>query len=834
MAKKVKSIEASKIDESESDFIIRWTLPTSKSKTYWTKYIKEYKVTFKYYTHTNNGWRWVTDSSTTTSSTHTTYSVPDVASYFKVYVRPISKTHKKNGKNVSYFTADTKSQLVNVVKYTYAKPEPPSVSVSLNEDGSKLTVSCSNLDSDVNYIQFELFANSKSQEVSKEIKIASGSVSYDFDLSVGVKYKVRAKAINTIKYKRPSNGKYVTKKIFSDWSEYTSEFFSRPAPPTNFKATVKSANSVYLIWNKCETATKYEIWYADNADDMETQSGSSFRKTETESNDSRIIISGLEAGKKWFFRVRAVNSGGYSDWWKNPSDPKDLTQMVILGTKPSAPTTWSSAMVAKINSTETVNLYWVHNSEDGSAERYARLELAKNDDPPMPSIELENTNRDDYGEYEDKTQVYTINTRDYSDGDELKWRVCTKGIWSDSNTGDGYGDWSIERSIKFYEEPSLVIDVLDQNGNPLAQDDESSRIITQFPINIKCATFPETANPIGFSISVEAMDSYLIDEDTSSSIYISAGDSVYQKYIDGNSGDISLTVDDLNLKNTCRYKIVGVANFDSGLTATTVDDEKIYTVNFDINLDKYDLDYTEIIPDFDTLSVIVKPKCYINDGTTDVPETTEENLIEPEGIVMSVYRREVNGKFTEIGTGAYNNSFAFLDPHPSLDIARYRIVVKEKATGAMTYDDINYELGESSIVISWNEEWSTLANDETDDPTDFIPVLNGSMVVLPYNIDVSESNSIDVSLIEYIGRERPVSYYGTQLGENPQWNCEIPKSDTETIYQLRRLAVYKGDVYVREPSGTGFWANISVSFNLKHTDLTVPVTLIIKPVEGGM
>jgi hypothetical protein len=108
------------------------------------------------------------------------------------------------------------------------------------------------------------------------------------------------------------------------------------------------------------------------------------------------------------------------------------------------------------------------------------------------------------------------------------------------------------------------------------------------------------------------------------------------------------------------------------------------------------------------------------------------------------------------------------------------------------------------------------------------------MLMLPYNIDVSESPNKDVSAIEYIGRKHPVSYYGTQLGYSATWNVDVPKSDKETIYALRRLASWMGDVYVREPSGTGYWASVGVSMSTKHCDVVVPVTLNITRVEGGV
>ena len=62
----------------------------------------------------------------------------------------------------------------------------------------------------------------------------------------------------------------------------------------------------------------------------------------------------------------------------------------------------------------------------------------------------------------------------------------------------------------------------------------------------------------------------------------------------------------------------------------------------------------------------------------------------------------------------------------------------------------------------------------------------------------------------------------------------IPKDDKELLYAIRRLAKWKGDVYVREPYGTGYWASISVSYNLKYSDVTVPVSISLTRVEGGI
>ena len=189
---------------------------------------------------------------------------------------------------------------------------------------------------------------------------------------------------------------------------------------------------------------------------------------------------------------------------------------------------------------------------------------------------------------------------------------------------------------------------------------------------------------------------------------------------------------------------------------------------------------------------------------------------------------------TEIIKNVENSDSLFVtDPHPALDYARYRIVAISKSTGSVSYSDMaGYPVGETSIIIQWDEKWTSFDTTNEDDLED--PVWSGSLLKLPYNVDVSDKHDSDVSMIEYIGRKRPVAYYGTQLGETATWNVEIPKSDKDTLYALRRLAIYMGNVYVREPSGSGYWASISVSFSQRHLELTIPVTLSITRVEGGM
>lgn len=119
------------------------------------------------------------------------------------------------------------------------------------------------------------------------------------------------------------------------------------------------------------------------------------------------------------------------------------------------------------------------------------------------------------------------------------------------------------------------------------------------------------------------------------------------------------------------------------------------------------------------------------------------------GITLSVYRREFDGSFTELATGIANGKNTYItDPHPALDYARYRIVATSTSTGAVSYTDMpGYPVNEKAVIIQWDEEWQEF--DVTDGKETSEKPWSGSLLRLPYNIDVSDNHSADVSLIKY-------------------------------------------------------------------------------------
>lgn len=422
---------------------------------------------------------------------------------------------------------------------------------------------------------------------------------------------------------------------------------------------------------------------------------------------------------------------------------------------------------------------------------------------------------------------YYIAGNTYDSGAVITWKVKTKGVMPD------YGNWSVERQINIYTQPTVRFTIgsgyrwIDSNfiyrEDNIYPEDAINVVsidgtLETFPIILSVHSGPTSQTPIVYVVTIIANDTYDDLDDTGRVIHIRAGQEIYKRYIYTGERDFItfITASELNVDNSYSYTLTVTVNTDVGLTGERSED---FIVNWDMLAD-VELDMTLLI-DEETAVAYLSPSC------------TNENGYYLNNYTLSVYRKDFDGGFTEIATDIPNGeNISITDPHPSLDYARYRIVAISLATGRMFYEDLAPQaVGITDIIIQWDETWSGFSS---DDPLALEEApYKGSILRLPYNIDESESNDLDVELVNYIGRKHPVSYFGTHVGQTASWKTEIPKYDKETIYALRRLAVWPGDCYVRSPSGVGYWAHVKVNFDISHLEPIVPVSLDITRVEGG-
>lgn len=764
--------------------ITSWGLQADTDRTVfavwtWDKaYTKEYK--YRWWYKAADGVA-ILGIETTTTQKHCTWNAPQNAKHVWVHVMPIAETYKPDGKTE---TARWTAEWSTAAGWAFEDnpplvPDVPTVTIT---DYTLLAV-LENLDVNADTIHFEVY-----RRASDSVKFVKFAESYttirnegtyarcSWNIEAGYEYKVRC---------RSRRGT-----LYSDWSDYSGTSNTKPSATSGITVCrANSETSVYLEWSSVSSAKTYDI---EHATKKEYFDGSNQTNTQTGIEGTSYIWEGLDPGEEHFFRVRAVNDQGYSTW--------SSIKSTIIGKAPAAPTTWSSTTRVKVG--EELILYWVHNAEDGSSQTFAELELIINGVKTTKTIK--NTTDEDE---KDKTSSYTVSTSGYAEGATILWRVRTAGVITNS-----YGDWSVQRTVEVYAPPTLSLNLFNSAG-------EAIDILDSFPARISASSGPSTQTPTGYHLVVIANETYETVDSLGNDKLVGKGEEVYSRYFNesAHSFATALSAGNINLDNNISYTIKCTVSMNSGLTADA-------SLNFSVAWT--DIAYApnaEIGIDKETYTANIRPYC------------EDENAEIIPGVTLAVYRREFDGSFVEIMSGLENSKNTFVtDPHPALDFARYRIVATTVDTGAVSYYDMpGYPVDGHCIIIQWDEAWTNF-DVSSDGGVLATPSWAGSMLKLPYNVDVSDKNSPDVSLINYIGRKHPVSYYGTHIGSTSTWKVDIAATDKETLYALRRLSVWMGDVYVREPSGSGYWANVTVNYNQTHCSTVIPVTINVTRVEGGV
>lgn len=787
---------------------------------YWTwskADTKEYEVQWEYDAYGTTRYE-----KRTVTNTWDSYSIPEearkICNWVQVFITPIANNTKDSqGQDTGnpIWKADRIGKQYLFKDNPPLKPSNPP-SLEIDKDSLVLTMSMSDIvasDLDATGVKFNIVRdNTTSIHTSSAVAINTETnyVSYQYTVEPGHTYTVRACSVG-------SNGKD------SAWSNFSNEVGTKPSAPagiTTYRRNKRTDGAIaaYLEWSAVTNAKTYKIEYVTVESDFETTPGN-IQEVTTENARTSLEIILNETGKDYFFRVRAVNDNG-------ESDPTAVVKIPI-GSTPAAPSTWSSSESAFVG--ETMELNWVHNPTDNSKQTYAQLSFNINDTGWVTLEVFENTtDPDTTGERVDETK-YTYGTAVSYKGNmyfkmdtthpelknaKIQWKARTAGVT------DAFSDidWSVERTIYIYEKPSLALSMT----SDLAGTGPLITTLTSFPFYIRgqiSLSDHTIQRPVGYHLQIISNEYYVTADDLGRTKTINPGDPVYSKYFStSDTLIVEMSANNIDLESGISYTVYCNVDMSTGLTVSNQDNLHNFTVDW------IDIEYkinADISISKDAYTALITPYCADQEG----------NLIE--NVTLSVYRREYDGSYKEIATGIPNNYTAVTDPHPALDYARYRFIAKDTRTGAISfYDMAGFPVNGYEVVLQWDEEWSTFDMGESTSVEG--PPWSGSLLKLPYNIKVTDSRKPSVSLVEYAGRKYAVSYYGTAVDESSQWSVDIPKEDKDTIYALRRLSLWTGDVYVREPSGMGYWANVGVSFSQSYDDVKIPISLDIKRVEGGV
>ena len=873
--------------DADNTLFVTWDWSKSNTESYaveWT-YDTGDGVWFNGSSSTNT-----VDSNNAALSRQSTYSIPSNAKKVRVRIKPISKTYTKNKKETNYWTANWSSYKTYTDSTPLATPETPEVDIekyTLKASLDNITVS------GATEIQFQIYKNdgSSAYKTGKATITSTKSASYSCTVDAGAEYKVRCRAIKGSDYSdwsefsdgiitvpAASSGittikansetsvylewgavssaetyeiEYATKQSYFDITDQTStksgieqnkyeitgldpgyEYFFRvrsinkkgksawsaiksvtlgkkPSAPTTWSSTTTciAGEELTLYWvhnaedGSSQTYAELEI-YTNDVKKTYTVKNSEDEEEKDKTSTYKIDTSTFTEGTKIQWRVRTAGvTKSYGDW--------SVQRTVDIYAPPTLELTMTDANGESIE-TLTSFPFYIYGLPGPNTQTPVSYHLSITANESYQTV-------DDIGNDVNVNKGEEVYSQYFDISTALLIELLPSSIDLENNVSYTV-TCVVSMDSGLTSEATLEFDVLwtDEVYTPNAEIGYDEELYVTH-IRPYCMEHQTKYNKIEYSENVYSTTDEEVDGETLDDIYTETGEKVFVGILPNGIEEYYCAVY-IDENENVIDPIYHIVDYSIG--------EAIYRIT------------DEVINLSDVTHVYTSTGDHVLLGMTEAGDEIRYCITEQtalvEDITLSVYRREFDGTFTEIATGLNNTSNTYVtDPHPALDYARYRVVAVSNSTGSVSYYDIpGYPIGETAIIIQWDEDWSnfdTPINDET-----FQPPWTGSLLRLPYNIDVTDGNSPDVAHVEYVGRKYPVSYYGTHLGSTSTWNTEIPSTDKETVYALRRLMVYMGDVYVREPSGTGYWANVKVSFNQKHRTLTIPVTLDITRVEGGI
>lgn len=780
-------------------------VPTSHKDWSKNKTTKDFKYQIQYTTG-DGVWFWGENGSTVANNVRNlTYSIPSNAKKIRFRIKPESNTYKNNNVDTAWYTSEYTAwkEYKVVADKTPATPSTPTLSVS----GNLLTMELDTYDENTKSVYFYVVKNDTKRYGEYSADVVKNHVSMTIAVDAGAEYKAKACGSNQ---KNDHMGSFET----GEWSEYSSNVSPCPNTPSWISYYAKTSTEVKLDWTHSKGATSFEVQYTEYQRYFDSSGNVTSLTVNEESDYSHAEVSGLETGTKYFFRVRAKNDAGYSSWSEIVS--------VIVGEVPDAPTTWADAYTAEV--THSPVLYWTHNSGDSSNETKAELYISINGVYVGALYDTEKKKQGQICSFPLSNLGMT-----FSSDTKIQFKIRTMGILQTKTNGnEAWSPWSTTRTIQLYQAPTLTatINGLDENKNLLA-----------YPLTLVYESGPTTQKPISWYHEITAGNTYETVDETGQVKTVMKNDIIWSESFNASERSTTLTINPAltYLENGEVYVVKTVVGMNTGLSAsheqyfkvsmleTAIDIEAVVSYNTKNYTTSIEVAVYDKIQDNELDSII--------DENGEVVYANGGKLLDD--ALVSIYRREFDGSFTAIVKNAINREHnTFIDPHPALDYARYRVVANLTGNGSFDFYDVPvYPVQEKAIIIQWSEQWQNYVG--TEDLILAEPSWSGSLVRLPYNIDISDDFSNDVNLQKYIGRKRPVSYYGTQQEHTATWSVDIPKDDVETLYAIRRLANYFGNCYVREPSGTGYWAQIKVSYSQTHAELVIPISFSITRVEGG-
>lgn len=599
------------------------------------------------------------------------------------------------------------------------------------------------------------------------------------------------------------------------WSGKSQHAYSDPAPQGQsviYRVTLKTKNSSasartdgldgvpntpVITAVECtsdKTATVYfttsgdagdtaEIYYSDNKSYVEYPDGNDQKKTASftyycADGDSMYSIGNIDTSGALYFSMRLKSGTGYSQ--------VSNVMSVNVGATATAPTPTFEA--GTVVTDEPVTLTWVHNCSDGSVQTaYHLYVMAGGTTVVDETVTSDNQYRE-------------LDLSSVKSGSTIEWTVATAGA------NGKMGEACATQRFLAYRRPSITIAVDNQT-------------VKELPLKLTATQDDTEQKALEWDVVMTVQEETTIQDNLGNDVPLRKGTEVYRGRIMDGEGfgeqklELPIGATDADWPDDAKLKIevsmlttVGVSSKSKSIEITTdFSNQDIFVYGFARPIGMW--------------QCAIEPMASSVGGNADC--------------TLSIYRINDDGSYTSIVEGVPNNGTVATDPFPNFGECTYRIVANSNKTDRMYVADCVADIEGTSILMQWGTPTTHTETDPDNDSMTEVSDITANWVELPYDIKITEKRQKDVSLKKYIGRTHEVAYYGTLISDTGTWTADLCKlTDGFTLSQLRTLGEYMGNVYVREPSGLGYWAHVDVdSIETSYNSLKQPVSLSVTRVE---
>ena len=621
-------------------------------------------------------------------------------------------------------------------------------------------------------------------------------------------------------------------------SAFVSYTSTMPTAPTfsSLKSTMTSGK-VYLSWvNTWADATGVRIAWTDDPDNwMSNEEPEVYDIDELASN---WYITGLETGKKWYFRIRSIKVNGENE---NLS-PWSIEREIDLASAPAVPVLQLSAEA--ITDDGMVTAYWSHVSTDGTGQIAADIVEAtytngewSYSEPIGSTTEAQHI--DIYAQEQGWTNGQVVllalqtrsgsgGTSDYSTPVELAIApkptvaITTTGLAASETltehfVGDGTNTTFVcghsmtasptaevngsTVSVSSYSEGSVVLASAPDDGADvdITYTTADNRILASMPLT---ATITTTGAQ-DLTVAIERTETYPMLRPDGTQTDGTIGETVYVSTIAANpSQTISIAITDLigRLDDGALYELVVTAS------------------------NKYEQDAEARVP----FKVHWSHQAWTPTATfvTDPDEYTAR--ITPiagadyaSGDKCDIYRLGADAPELVIEGGTFGTEY--IDPFPAFgEYSGYKVVTVTKNGDYITPENKFAEYDTTEIE---NSGYTQL------NPQVMAIDFGGQTVELPYNITLDNSWSKDFKRTAYLGGHVTGDHNRAVTRDLSSGTVLVRGDNMDAAADMRALARYPGICHVRTPDGSSFAADVQVSENMAFDSATIDYDLKIQKVD---